>query len=329
MQRFKNILCVIGTESNDSAALEYAVKLAENNQATLSVVEVVDEIPPNTKLLERVLAPEELQAKMVEEHLQRLDELVAPWRVSVDIQVHVLSGIPYLEVVKEVIRNDRDLVIKTAESGGLLDRVFGSDDMHLLRKCPCPVWLVKPNSPNTYKRILAAVDADDNYPVEELNTRSFLNHQILEMACSLSLPESAELHVVHTWNAIGEDAMRFGFIQTPEDKINTYVEEVRQHQGNNLDVLMSEIANKIGQDTLEYIKPQIHFVKGTPRKSVPELAKKIEADIVVMGTVSRTGVPGFFIGNTAECILNQLDCSVLAVKPPGFVTPITLDDKGR
>ena len=44
-----------------------------------------------------------------------------------------------------------------------------------------------------------------------------------------------------------------------------------------------------------------------------EFAGKIEADLVAMG-------------NTAEIILNQLDCSVLAVKPAGFVTSGTLKD---
>jgi nucleotide-binding universal stress UspA family protein len=45
-----------------------------------------------------------------------------------------------------------------------------------------------------------------------------------------------------------------------------------------------------------------------------------------MGTVARTGIPGFIMGNTAETILNQIDASVLAIKPPGFGTPVTLDD---
>jgi len=44
-----------------------------------------------------------------------------------------------------------------------------------------------------------------------------------------------------------------------------------------------------------------------------------------MGTVCRTGVAGFFIGNTAEDVLNQVESSVLTVKPDGFVTPIELD----
>jgi len=43
-----------------------------------------------------------------------------------------------------------------------------------------------------------------------------------------------------------------------------------------------------------------------------------------MGTVGRTGIPGLIMGNTAESILNNIGCSVLAVKPPGFVSPVTL-----
>lgn len=39
------------------------------------------------------------------------------------------------------------------------------------------------------------------------------------------------------------------------------------------------------------------------------------------------GVGGFLIGNTAEEVLNQVDCPVLTVKPEGFVTPVTLVDK--
>lgn len=42
----------------------------------------------------------------------------------------------------------------------------------------------------------------------------------------------------------------------------------------------------------------------------------------IMGTVGRTGIPGFLIGNTAETVLRQVACSVLAVKPTGFVTPV-------
>jgi nucleotide-binding universal stress UspA family protein len=45
-----------------------------------------------------------------------------------------------------------------------------------------------------------------------------------------------------------------------------------------------------------------------------------------MGTVARIGVAGLFIANTAEAILEQIECSVLAVKPEGFETPVSLED---
>lgn len=326
MKRFKNILCVVVSDSKGGAALNRAAMLAENNQASLTIVEVIDEIPSNTKFLDHLPSSEALQATRVNEHQQRLEELAAPWRNNIDIQINVLSGTPFLEIISDVLRNNRDLVIKTAESGGLLDRVFGSNDMHLLRKCPCPVWLAKPESPNSYQRILAAVDVDDDYPLEELNARHQLNRQILEMASSLALSEFAELHIVHAWEAIGESAMRRFFVDVPEEEISVYIDEVRQQHGENLNVLISEVMNQAEQHTLDYLTPKIHQPRGLPRKEVPALAERIEADLVVMGTVARTGISGLFMGNTAETILNRLNCSVLAIKPPGFVTPVIIDD---
>lgn len=128
------------------------------------------------------------------------------------------------------------------------------------------------------------------------------------------------------WNAIAEGAIRYGFIHTPEDEINVYVEEIKQKQKHNLNTLLGEITDKLRRDSLEYISPKIHFIQGHPRIDVPKFAEKNHADLVVMGTVARTDLPGLFMGNTAESILNQLDCSVLAVKPQGFVTPVIQDD---
>ena len=48
-------------------------------------------------------------------------------------------------------------------------------------------------------------------------------------------------------------------------------------------------------------------------------------DTIVMGSVGRTGLAGFFIGNTAETVLSRVKCSVLTVKPDGFVSPVSPD----
>ncbi|GBE45737.1 universal stress protein E [bacterium BMS3Bbin11] len=268
----------------------------------------------------------DLQAALVKEHAQELETLLEPYRKQIKIETNILIGTPFLEIIREVLRNGCDLVIKILEPQDWLNRLFGSDDMHLLRKCPCPVWLIKPHAPKIHRHILAAVDVGDEYPQSEQESRHTLNRQILEMASSVALSDFAEMHIAHAWEVIGESAMRGAFMHAPEEEIIAYVEQVRQQHQTSLDGLMRKVSITLGQDAVGYLKPQIHLLKGSARKEIPALAKRIEADLVVMGTVARTGVPGFFMGNTAETILNQIDCSVLAIKPPGFVTPVTLEE---
>ncbi|MGB5439369.1 MAG: universal stress protein [Gammaproteobacteria bacterium] len=326
MKRFNDILCVVESGKTSAAALERAVTLAENNQASLTVVSVAEQVIAGIGMPPGGPISSQLQAALVKTHAGKLETLVEPYRSRTGIETRVLTGVPFLEIIREVLRNNRDLVIKVPETRDWLDRFMGSDDMHLLRKCPCPVWMVKPQVPQAYRRILAAVDVDTAYPADELETRHQLNLQVLEMASSQALSDFAELHIVCAWHAVGESAMHGAFINTPEKEIIAYVEEVRRTHEDNLDKLTGETIGNLGAEALAYLKPRKHLLKGWARKEVPLLAREIKADLVVMGTVGRTGVPGFLMGNTAETILNQIDCSVLAVKPPGFETPVTLQD---
>jgi nucleotide-binding universal stress UspA family protein len=77
---------------------------------------------------------------------------------------------------------------------------------------------------------------------------------------------------------------------------------------------------------MESLKPKTHLLRGDSRKKIPSLAHKLGVDLVVMGTIGRAGIPGLLMGNTAEAILDQAECSVLAIKPPGFITPVVRDD---
>jgi nucleotide-binding universal stress UspA family protein len=55
---------------------------------------------------------------------------------------------------------------------------------------------------------------------------------------------------------------------------------------------------------------------------IPALVRELEADLLVIGTVARTGVPGLIIGNTAEDVFNSVRVPLVAVKPPGYVSPL-------
>ncbi len=325
MKRFKDILCVVEPEEDCKAVLERAVALAENNQAKLTVVDVTERISNNPSIIEGIPSPDELQAAIISTYAKSLEDLVNPYRQRVEIKTKVLTGVPFLVIIREVLHSGHDLLIKLPEKCDWLDRLFSSDDMHLFRKCPCPVWIVKPQLKKSYRRILAAVNVSDTFSPAVQESQHVLNQQILEMACSMAVSDFAELHVVHVWDAIGEIAMRGPFMDMPEEKIIAYVEQERQQRSTKLNKLIQNVVDKFGKDSQKYIDLHTHLIKGEVRKEISELALKIEADLVVMGTVERTGIHGFIMGNTAETILNQIDCSVMAIKPPGFETPVTLE----
>ncbi|WP_293007237.1 universal stress protein [Nitrosomonas sp.] len=328
MKSFKKILCVVEPKENCKPALESAVTLAENNQTDLAVISVIEGNVGDTEISKNEIIATDLQTMVARMHEQEIESLVKTYRKRIKIQTKVLQGIPFLEIVREVLRYKYDLVVKTTETQDWLGHIFNSNDMHLLRKCPCPIWMIKPKTPMSCRRILAAVDVDDNCPPVELGTRNMLNQMILEIAGSLALSEFAALHIVHAWEAAGESLIRgrTSFTSASDDEIAIYVEQVRVQHKKNLDILIHDVANSLGQGAMDYLKPQIHLIKGMARKEIPILAKQIETDLIVMGTVARTGIPGFIMGNTAETILNQINCSVLAIKPVGFITPITLED---
>jgi nucleotide-binding universal stress UspA family protein len=188
--------------------------------------------------------------------------------------------------------------------------LFGSTDLHLLRKCPCPVWLIKPTKKKKYARILAAVDPD---PSEPTNTE--LNGLILELATSLAMQENSELHIVHAWNMIFEARLRSGRAHLPMTELERLTADTHKAHKRWLQALLT-------QYDLSGISCKVHLTKGDAGLVIPSLAQKKRVQLIIMGTVARTGIPGFFIGNTAEKILSAVDCSVLAVKPRAFQTPV-------
>ncbi|MFB1488810.1 MULTISPECIES: universal stress protein [unclassified Thiocapsa] len=324
MERFKKILFVVDAEKACLPALERAVALAANNEADLAVVAVIPRLHTGIHLFGDGATSDDLQAAAEAQQRLRLSSLIEPYGRRLRIRTDVLIGTPYLEIIREVLSEGHDLVIRPPDGAAWSGRLIGTDEMNLLRKCPCPVWLIKCGGSRSFRRILAAVDVgDSNRPGEE--TRHAMNCRIIEVASALARSERAELHVVYAWDAVGEAIMRGTTVNTPEKYVASYLRQVKERGAANLEALLGEVTEVAGPFTPDDPKLKTHLVRGSARKEIPALAKQLEIDLVVMGTVGRTGIPGLLMGNTAETILQQVDCSVLAVKPPGFVTPVTLD----
>jgi nucleotide-binding universal stress UspA family protein len=320
MKRFRSILYVCESSVDQDVAIARAASLARNNRSRLTLLDVAPALPGPPKSATGVPDRETLQETFLQERREQLEDLAARGGAP-DAAIEVRLGRPFFETIRAVLGNGHDVVIKPAQDPDWSNRLFGSDDMHLLRKCPCPVWLVKPGERHEYDRIVAAVDIDD----EDADTsQTTLNREILELAASLALADAASLHIVHAWDAPEAGLVRL-WSSEPEKAERSLVDAEHERHAAAMDHLCHALRKHLGDDQYSRLSPRMHMKRGRATQVIPPLVNDLGADVVVMGTVARTGVPGLLIGNTAETILDQLQCSTLAVKPAGFVSPVTLD----
>lgn len=313
MRTFKHILLYTDPAADETARCR-AVELALENKASLTLMNVVKPLPAMLGLTKAVDETEELQRAIASDRRRQLLDLASEYsNTGVALDVVVAIGDPAYETARQVVLGEHDLLIKTAEGFGLVDRLFGSVSQSLLRLCPCPVWLLKPGLHGQFDCIVAAVDASADDKVNR-----GLNRRILEHASLIANRESAALHVVSAWNIWMENALR---IKMGDDIIDGMAKEFEVNVGKRLDNLLSDIKVK-------HPRLRLHVHQGNAVERIREVVEHVKADLLVMGTQCRTGVSGFLIGNTAESVLSDVKCSVLAIKPDSFASPVESEMQG-
>lgn len=306
MPRFHNIL-LTADQHTDVPTLTRTLALAASQGARLTLLDVVR---PITSVPLVGISATEFQALMVEERRRALEGLAASLSgLSEPPQIQVRVGVPFIEIIRTVLAGGHDLLLRSPEGQEGSGRLFGSTDLHLLRKCPCPVWLVKPAWSQAPNRILAAVDLEWE---NEDETTTTLNTRILALAAALAAARGGELHVVYAWNLFCEALLHSGRADVDMTKA---LAQTRGFYARRLARLLQDCPLNAG-------RVHRHLLKGDPEAVVPALAEQEAISLIVMGTVARTGIGGLLIGNTAEKLLSRVDCSVLALKPPDFQTPV-------
>lgn len=309
MVAFRSLVIDIDASAERHPALDQAVFLAQGCGASLTIVDVVPDVPRAA----RRFVTTGVEGELVSHREQCLADIADDVRrQGVQVQTALLRGRPAFVLIQEVLRANHDLLLRShgrSPSAGK-PRPFGSIDMQLLRLCPCPVWLVSSGAPRPPARVLAAVNAVPDDPSEQE-----LNLRVLALAQRVIDAEGGHLTVLQAWAAFGEDVMR---AHVPAEDLKEYVETAQHTASEELEALLTAAGVNRSRCTIE-------LVKGYPEDAIPHYADTHEMDLVVMGTVARTGIPGLIIGNTAERLLQRLTCSVLAVKPRDFVSPVELE----
>jgi len=307
VESFKSILVDIDATATAHPALERAILLARRSGARLTVADVVT-VPPSA----RRYLPVGIEEHVLQERRQQLAR-IAREVSDVSAEAKLLVGRPATVLIEEVLRSNHDLIMRShaRDLTAAGPSPFGVVDMELLRKCPCPVLLVRHGKPSTEPRIACAVDAN----FEAADTRS-LNAKIVQLALLMAeYLESRPPTLFHAWTPFAERAVRR---HTADDEFGLYLENARERAASTLAGIARSFANRLDEN-------RIVLRRGQPEDVIPEFVVSEGIDVLVMGTVARSGIPGMLIGNTAERVLRKLPCSVLTVKPDGFVSPIRLE----
>jgi universal stress protein E len=227
---------------------------------------------------------------------------------EIEAEDKLILGRPWQEIIRQVLRGQHDLLlVGTRDRTGLGRMIFGSTAVRLIRRCPCPVWVAKPEPEPAWWNILVASDLT---PVSE---------KALALAVRFSQTTPTTIHLLHVVDFPLDHIWSTGL---PDLKEETYRRSVRR---NAEQALQAQI-DRAGAHGLSPAV-QIHLVDdpgGLPDEGILDFIRENEIDLLVMGTVGRSGISGVMIGNTAERILPELTCSLLAVKPAEFVCPVRL-----
>ena len=310
MKRFRNIIYILDADVGQEHQVMTAVQnLARANDATVRLVKVVEDT-----LLDSVgkqfSSRLEGLVKLERQHAaQEIDKvLAAPGWEGLRTCGETLIGKDFITVIRKVLAEEHDLVVKARRSVEESDQFA----MRLFRKCPCPVWIIDPASPQPFATVIGAVDLAG----EEKESWQ-LNRKIVELTQSLAAREGGVAHYLHAWHLEYEKSLRGPRFKVSDEEIELMKGELVADRRARFERLFHETGITPDQS-------HVHLVEGHPSRVIRSHLESLAGDVLVMGTVARTGLPGLLIGNKAEEVLGKVRCTVLAVKPFGFVSPVTL-----
>jgi nucleotide-binding universal stress UspA family protein len=300
MHRFKNILCVVNPDEKASAVVRRASELATLHGTQLSIVHVIPDAANSGPFSDDDGGVSLAKRDTGERRLLDKDGTVG------NLVSKPLYGSPSEEIIRQVLNGHHDLLIKPVEGPRIRGARPSSIDKFLLRQCPCPVWIFNPARHDKHERVLGALDSDTD------GANAELNDLVLDFSTSLAAEDQVEVHALSSWGVRGEEAMR--------SRVGTLV--IRRLAAGVRRANMRWLRRLTEPYARRAAKFHVHLKKGTRNAAILNEAKKRRHDVIVMGTTGRVGVAEFLFGTLEERILSQVDCSVLAVKPKGFVSAV-------
>lgn len=286
-----------------------ALDIAASVSASITLVTVLDEpfagfFGSEDDATRTAQQDKEKAESVLTEFVRELTEDAAS---APNCEIKVVFGRPWLEILRVSRDKKHCLIVAGTRKQSVVSRyVFGSTGMKLLRNADCPVLLLKPGTKDVDELdVLAATDLSD------------IGTDVIHAAVTLGQSVPIRLNILHVIDdQLDRYVLRTGASQ---ERIDTYR---RQEQDDAQATLHSQL-EETDYRTLS-AGVQVHFAEGPPDACILSAIEDLNIDLLIMATSARGGIPGMLFGNTAERLLPQLTCSLLAIKPDDFRCPVEL-----
>jgi universal stress protein E len=307
---FQKILAVIDSNIEQQKSLARAIEISQKTGASITAFLTIYDFSYEMTTMLSMDERETMRQAVVDDRTEWLASLInadfASSQCTIDIKV-VWHNRPYESIIYEVIDKGYDLIVKGTQQHSILQSViFTPTDWHIMRKAPVPVLLVKEHDWPIGGKILAALNLG-----ADIDEHKSLNQQITHHALQFASLLKSELHLVNAYPGTPSNIV----IEIPEFDPTHYNQTIRQHHVDAMEALAQQ-----HNISLQHC----HVEEGLPEDVIPKYELQLDAELVVLGTVGRQGISAALIGNTAEHVIDKLNCDVLAIKPDGFVCPIRL-----
>ncbi|RUO77585.1 universal stress protein UspE [Idiomarina seosinensis] len=307
MDAFRHVLVVVDPADEQHKAINRALHMARLSDARLTLFLSIYDFSYEMTTMLSSDERDTMRANLIADRKAWLTDLLADYDtvdVRIDLEV-VWHNRPFEAIIETAIKHQHDLIIKgTQVTSSIQNLLFTPTDWHLLRKAPCAVLLVKEHAWPEHGQIIAAVHSgSDEAHHDKLNVR------IIEHAETMSKVLKASVHLVNAYPGAPVNVA----VEIPEFDVTQYTEELEKHHQHK----MQELGRRF-----DIPENQQHVAQGLPEQVIPDFSEKLDAELVVIGTIGRTGLTAALLGNTAEHVLERLNCDVLALKPEGFVSPL-------
>jgi universal stress protein E len=296
MDRLKSVVVAVDFTPCSACALAQAVRISSWNRATLQVVHVIETLAALD--MQEMITPyiAEIQDGLIAEARSIWNGFASDVSGKAGLDVAIVINNPLTEIMDRLNRQNADLLVLGSHGVSPADRGAGILATQCVRKAPCRVLLVRDKHSGTFRNVIACVDFSET------------SRDALDSAVRIAAQDNATLHVIHVFQPPWK-RLRFKALET---------QAAANFPARYEETLLAKLKEFCAATRADvaWTKPTFALVQASSHGAgITQYARANACDLAVLGTRGHTNLRDILLGSTAERVIRDAPCSILAIKP--------------